>query len=293
MKRPHLTWLFRKWGAKRLCQLLAIFAASVVAIYTSNTGSSTVSAGDNAPGSAEERATAPAAADHSRFRHSDAQHARMPCLLCHVRSVGLTTPKMPGHQPCAACHVEQFADSSGAICTICHTNAATGAVKRFPPLRSFNIRFDHGRHRRQTSCSTCHSPTRRGVALSVPSGASAHRSCFQCHGPQTEIGGRNIGSCGTCHQPGRPIRASDGAKAFGMNFNHGEHSQRGKLGCASCHNVIAGATRGQQVSSPVAAMHFPPAGRVSCGSCHDNKRAFGTADFANCKRCHEGSSFKF
>lgn len=292
MKSSPFRELFRLCGRTQKCQLFTLFAVSTIAIYAFHASSSAVSA-DHIAKDISEEILPNTAADYSKFRHSDAQHSRMPCLLCHVRSVGLTTPKMPGHQPCAACHVQQFADNSSAICSICHTNAATGAVKRFPPLRSFNIRFDHGRHRRQTSCSTCHSPSRRGVAFSVPSGATAHRSCFQCHGPKTEIGGKNIGSCGTCHQPGRPIRGSDWAKAFGMNFSHGKHLQRGKMNCASCHGVIAGAARGRQVSSPLASMHFSPAGRVSCGNCHDNKRAFGTADFANCKRCHEGNSFKF
>lgn len=292
MRRSIFKELFIKFDLTQRCQLATLFAVTAVAIYALHAGSADVSADRVVQDVLEEKAVI-LNADYSKFKHSDAQHARMPCLLCHVRSVGLTTPKMPGHQPCAACHIQQFADNGNAICSICHTNALTGAVKRFPPLRSFNIRFDHGRHRRQTSCSSCHSPSRRGVAFSVPSGATAHRSCFQCHGPKTEVGGRNIGSCGTCHQPGRPVRGSELAKAFGMNFSHAEHLQRGRSNCATCHNVIAGAARGRQVSSPVASMHFPPAGRVSCGSCHDSKRAFGTADFANCKRCHEGSSFKF
>ncbi|MBK8302994.1 MAG: cytochrome c3 family protein [Chloracidobacterium sp.] len=87
--------------------------------------------------------------------------------------------------------------------------------------------------------------TNRHVAasLSIPSGASAHRTCFQCHGPQTETGGRNIGSCSTCHQPGRLVRTSENAKAYGVNFSHQEHLSRGKTNCASCHNVLAGGAR--------------------------------------------------
>ncbi len=225
--------------------------------------------------------------DYSRFRHSSVQHARMPCLLCHHREAGLTTPKMPGHMPCAGCHVQQFADNQNAICSICHTATS---VKRFPPLRSFNVVFNHGLHLRQTGCATCHKPSRRGVALSVPSGPTAHRSCFQCHGPRTEIGGRNIGSCGTCHQPGRPVRASDWSKAYTVNFSHREHSG---TNCSSCHTVLRGSARGRQVTAPLVSMHFAPQGRASCGNCHNSKRAFGTGDFANCKRCHEGSTFKF
>lgn len=231
-----------------------------------------------------------AAQDFSKFQHSNPMHTRLPCLLCHVRTEGSAKPKFPGHMPCAGCHVQQFADNKNPICIICHT--ATG-VKPFPALRSFNIRFDHASHIRQTNCATCHKTSRLGVAFSVPSGANAHVTCFQCHGPRTEVGGRNIGSCSECHQPGRPVRGSEWAKAFTVNFSHQEHIRRGNMNCAACHTVRAGAARGRQVSAPAASMHFAPAGVQSCGACHNNKRAFGPGDFTNCKRCHEGKTFKF
>jgi c(7)-type cytochrome triheme protein len=229
--------------------------------------------------------------DYSKFDHGSTAHTRMPCLLCHVRSDEYTTPKLSGHTPCAACHVQQFADSSSKMCTICHTDTSTGAVKRFPPLRSFNIKFDHGRHLSQTGCATCHTPTRRGVALSVPSGARAHSTCFTCHEPQTEVEGRNIGSCNTCHEPGRPIKGSESAKAFKFKFSHRTHTA--KANCSTCHTVLAGAARGRQVTSPVTAMHFASGRGQSCASCHNGKRAFGADDFTNCKRCHEGNTFNF
>jgi c(7)-type cytochrome triheme protein len=165
-------------------------------------------------------------------------------------------------------------------------------VKSFPPLRSFGVKFNHGMHVRQTGCASCHRSNRGGVGFSIPSGANAHATCFTCHGPQTTIGGRNIGSCGTCHTPGSPSRASDQAKAYSLNFSHREHL-RGKTDCPTCHTVLAGSSRGRQVTEPAAAMHFPPAGRTSCGTCHNNKRAFGPPDFNDCKRCHEGKGFTF
>ncbi|MBV9216151.1 MAG: cytochrome c3 family protein [Acidobacteria bacterium] len=227
--------------------------------------------------------------DFSKFEHSSAQHARMPCLLCHKREVGLTRPKMPGHMPCAGCHVTQFADNQNPICTICHTATS---VKPFPPLRSFNIMFNHGLHIRQTGCATCHKPNRGGAGLSVPGGSYAHTTCFQCHGPQTEVGGRNIGSCATCHQLGRPQRATDSSRAYSVNFSHREHL-RGSMNCSSCHLVQAGSARGRQVTAPLVSMHFAPAGRTSCAACHNNKRAFGPPDFKDCRRCHEGRTFAF
>lgn len=226
----------------------------------------------------------------SKFQHSNPMHSRMPCLLCHVRTEGSTKPKLPGHTTCAACHQQEFAGNTSQMCTICHTD--TG-VKPFPPLRTFNIKFDHNRHTRQTNCATCHKPSRRGVALSVPSGANAHVTCFQCHGPRTEVAGRNIGSCSECHQPGRPVKINEWARAFTVNFSHQTHTRQGKMNCSACHSVRSGAGRGKQVSSPAITMHFAQAGSVSCGGCHNDKRAFGADDFTNCKRCHVGRTFKF
>lgn len=227
--------------------------------------------------------------DFSEFKHSSAQHARMPCLLCHKRQVGLVKPKMPGHMPCAGCHVQQFADAQNVMCTICHTPTS---VKAFPPLRSFGVKFNHGLHLKQTGCATCHRTNRGGAGFSIPSDGTAHSSCFQCHGPMTEIGGRNIGSCGTCHIPGRLTRVPEQTKAYSINFNHKEHL-RGRMDCSNCHSVLAGSVRGRQVTAPAPAMHFPPAGGTSCATCHNNKRAFGPPDFNDCKRCHEGKGFKF
>jgi c(7)-type cytochrome triheme protein len=228
--------------------------------------------------------------DYSRFRHDTQQHTRLPCLVCHVRSDNSPALRMPGHIPCASCHTQQFAEGNqNPICSICHT--ATG-VKNFPALRSFNAVFDHARHTRQTNCATCHKPRARGVALSIPARLSAHTTCFQCHGPRTMSGEKNIGSCSTCHQPGRLQRTPETARAFSMNFSHAEHSRKG-ISCAECHTVRAGVRRGAQVTSPAASMHFSRAATRSCASCHNDRRAFGDDNFANCKQCHEGRTFAF
>ncbi|MEQ1606270.1 MAG: cytochrome c3 family protein [Pyrinomonadaceae bacterium] len=228
--------------------------------------------------------------DYSRFGHSNSAHSQLPCLLCHRRDDNSPRLKLPGkadHLPCAGCHAAQFADQASPMCTICHTNPQTGAMKGFPSIRNFNIKFTHSRHTRQTNCATCHKATGRGAALSVPKGSAAHTTCFQCH-----TANKPIGSCDTCHSPGRPVRGSESAKAFSLNFSHQEHIRKGNMNCATCHSVLAGGARGRQVTSPAASMHFPPRGQ-SCGSCHNNKRAFGPPDFADCKRCHEGKNFRF
>ena len=255
--------------------------------YSSAFAATVVSASENDPG--PPLPNEPPAQDYSRFRHDTQQHRRLPCLVCHVRNDNSATPKMPGHIPCSSCHQQQFAEgNTNPICSICHT--ATN-VKRFPPLRSFNAVFDHARHQRQTGCATCHKPTARGVALSIPDRLNAHTTCFQCHGPRATSGGRNIGSCSTCHQPGRLVRTPETARAFNLNFSHAEHTRKG-ISCSECHTIRAGLRRGAQVTSPAASMHFARAG-ASCAACHNNRRAFGGNDFSDCKRCHEGNTFRF
>jgi c(7)-type cytochrome triheme protein len=229
-------------------------------------------------------ATAAQEKDYSRFQHSNPMHNRLPCLVCHRRDDNSPTPKFPGHSPCSGCHTQQFTDNTHPICTICHT---TTSVKRFPPLRSFNARFDHAKHLR-ANCATCHKATRGGVAFSIPAGASAHTSCFQCH---TGSSSNTMASCGTCHQPGSLSRTSEWAKAYTTPFTHSKHLQ--SMNCASCHTVKAGAGRGRQVSSPLTSMHFAPRNTPSCAACHNNQKAFGGDDFSDCKRCHRGGSFKF
>ena len=229
-------------------------------------------------------------ADFSKFTHTNPQHERMPCELCHVREDNSPKPKFSSHLTCSGCHVQQFADKKSAICTICHTNPESGEMKSFPTLQNFNASFDHKKHLRQTNCATCHKPERNGVSKSILSRNNSHQTCFQCHSPEAESGGVNIGSCQTCHQLGNPPRAiTKSRKAFKVNFNHSKHN----MSCTNCHQIKAGSNRGNQVTAPIASMHFPPKNTLSCATCHNNKRAFGGDDFSDCKRCHKGNDFNF
>src|SRR6188474_1190310 len=57
--------------------------------------------------------------DYSQFKHDSAQHARLPCLLCHRRESNSARPTLPGKSnpaPCSGCHAPQFSDSSSPIC---------------------------------------------------------------------------------------------------------------------------------------------------------------------------------
>lgn len=235
--------------------------------------------------------------DYSKFQHTSAYHARLPCLLCHRRETNSPRPAMPGssnHLPCAGCHTKQFADSGNAICTICHSNAQSGTLKSFPRLSSFNMRFDHARHQSLGSvrCVTCHRP-RGGAAMTIPSGFNAHVTCFQCHAPGAKSGDKDISSCGVCHQPGRYVRTRETSPAFRIGFSHAKHDQGEKLSCADCHRVRAGVAQRLQVTAPQPLNHHAATNVLSCLSCHNGKRAFGGDDFTACKRCHSRDTWHF
>lgn len=236
-----------------------------------------------------------APANYSQFKHDNAQHARLPCLLCHRRENNSPQPTLPGkaaHAPCTGCHAPQFSNKASEICTICHTDVQSGEVKAFPALRSFDARFDHAKHA-GTSCSTCHRTNRGGVGLSIPSRQNAHVTCYGCHTPNAQANGRNISSCSTCHQLGRLVRTSEQAPAYRVGFSHTNHDASERLTCAACHQVRSGMPRGRQVSTPSPLNHHAAARAFSCASCHNGERAFGGNDFSVCKRCHTGSVWRF
>ncbi|HLM55555.1 MAG TPA: cytochrome c3 family protein [Pyrinomonadaceae bacterium] len=278
---------------------LAVLSAACVLFAWVLISDDRTSALTNAPAASLPNAAPPdpQGPDFSRFTHANPQHARLPCLLCHTREDNSPRPRRPGHTPCSGCHTQQFADQSNPICTVCHTSPGSAAVKPFPPLRTFNVLFDHARHTRggaapRQSCAACHRPTQRGVALSIPRGTSAHTTCFQCHTPRAQAGGRDINSCSTCHRLGRYSRTPETAAAYRVNFSHASHTSKG-LSCAECHRVRAGAPQRRQVSSPSPLMHHASKNAQSCMSCHDDRRAFGGDDFKDCTRCHRGGAWHF
>lgn len=233
--------------------------------------------------------------DFSKFKHDNPNHSRLPCLLCHRRETDAIRPVMPGaadHAPCAGCHVKEFANSGSQICTICHTDVQAGKVKPFPRLASFGTRFEHARHLNlgRVGCASCHRPLRGGVALSIPAGFNAHANCFGCHTSQAKSNGRDISSCGVCHQLGRTTRASTSARAFRVGFSHAKHGRSEGLNCRECHQIRAGP---DQVSAPQPLHHHAAPRAFSCMSCHNGERAFGGDDFSVCTRCHTGERWRF
>ena len=231
--------------------------------------------------------------DFSRFSHSSSAHARLRCSACHRREDNSPESLWLGHRPCSSCHSQKFASLKDQLCTVCHATAEPKSpeIKTPAGLKSFSVGFDHTRHE-NVGCGTCHKPASRGVALSIPSGPGAHTTCFQCHSSGASAQGRDLSACDVCHTAGSHARATILAKAYRLNFSHAEHGGRNKLSCNDCHRPRSG-VRSSQMTRPLPAMHRAAAQTQSCASCHNDKRAFGGDNFSDCKRCHQGPTFRF
>lgn len=213
--------------------------------------------------------------DFSKFNH-DGRHGSVPCLMCHVRDEGQTRPKFSSHATCTGCHTKQFEDDTHPICSTCHTGPQTAELKTFPQMTSFRANFNHTAHFKEGSCSTCHSQS--GSRMTVPHGANAHSTCFQCHTEDKIVGERNIGSCATCHEAGPANRITVPVSDAHVSFSHTKHTA---LNCTNCHSPVGG---GNKMSVITVAMHSKVAN--SCSTCHNDKRAFGANDFSDCRKCH-------
>lgn len=241
--------------------------------------------------------------DYSKFLHTSQRHATLGCNSCHQRSDNSAAPKFPGHSACTSCHLGQFTTPAIPMCVICHTETTGNRppLKSFPSTfkESFNVKFDHAQHlsgsaKPQAGCNGCHAGlVNRGFGLSIPADLAAHTTCYACHTPDSKSSsGREIASCGVCHGQGSYNPTSTNSRVFRFSFSHARHSTRERLACEDCHRVTAGLPQTKQVSSPVAAQHFPNRG-TNCATCHNGKRVFGgDLGFNSCRRCHTGTTFR-
>lgn len=262
-------------------------------VFRASNSHASTNSGQQSP---QQKMQFPEGLDYSKFQHDSRNHSRLPCLLCHRRDSNAAVPQRPGasqHLPCAGCHAQQLSSPDSPICTICHTDPKSGATKPFPSrLISFRMKFDHARHvsMGSVSCVTCHKPARGGVAMTIPADFNAHTTCFRCHTPRAQSNGRDISSCGTCHQLGSYSRTPMMMPAFRVGFSHDKHD---KVTCNECHDVRGGQPQRRQVTTPEPLNHHAAGRGQSCMTCHNGKRAFGGDDFTSCKRCHTGPTWRF
>ncbi|HKU72936.1 MAG TPA: cytochrome c3 family protein [Pyrinomonadaceae bacterium] len=242
--------------------------------------------------------------DYSKFIHSTQKHSSLACNSCHERTDNSATPRFPGHKACTDCHRSQFTTPQIPLCTICHTNVSGNnpPLKNFPASfnEPFNVKFDHAQHntgatRPQRGCAGCHgSPINRGAGLSIPANLAAHNGCYTCHTPSSKsAAGREIASCGVCHDQKSYRPTPTNARSYRYAFSHADHGTREKLACNECHRLTAGAAQTRQVSSPTASEHFVTTRSTTCLTCHNGRRSFGgDLAFKDCKRCHTGPTFR-
>jgi c(7)-type cytochrome triheme protein len=242
--------------------------------------------------------------DYSNFKHSSQKHASLSCTSCHQRKDNSATPIFPGHKACMSCHLAQFLTPNVPMCVICHSdvNSSKPPLKSFPTRfsESFNVKFDHAQHmngaaRPASGCAACHSRSgRAAAALNIPTSISAHSQCYTCHTPSSRSqAGREIASCGVCHEQKSFSRTTTNARSFRYAFSHARHGPSQKLDCVACHQITPGAAQSRQVSSPVPLEHFATARGKTCLTCHNGQRSFGgDLAFRECRRCHTSSSFK-
>lgn len=244
------------------------------------------------------------ALDYSKFLHKSPRHSSLSCNSCHERTDNSATPRFPGHKACTDCHRSQFTTPAIPMCLICHADTKTNnpPLKTFPASfnEPFNVKFDHAQHntgnaRPQNGCASCHNtPVNRRAGLAIPANLVAHDNCYTCHTPSSKSNaGREIASCGVCHEQKAYRPTTTNARAFRFSFSHAEHGTRQRLACADCHKLTAGAPQTRQVSSTTTSQHFLNTRSQTCATCHNGRRNFGgDLGFADCKRCHSGPTFR-
>jgi cytochrome c7-like protein len=243
--------------------------------------------------------------DYSTFRHTSQRHVSLACTACHIRtSDNSATPQLPGHKACIGCHAAQYLTAGTSLCGICHSDLKGSDPPRrtFPSgfKESFNVKFDHVQHntgsgRPASGCAACHSKAgARVAAFSIPSSIAAHNQCYSCHTPTSKSStGREMASCGVCHDVRSYSRTTTNARAFRYAFSHAKHGNAQRLACADCHRLSAGLPQSRQVSSPAASEHFPATRGMTCLTCHNGNRSFGgDLAFKDCRRCHTAASFR-
>lgn len=207
------------------------------------------------------------------FKHSI--HLGMfTCTDCHdalfkaeKNAQHVSMSQMRQGKSCGSCHDGSGAFSVKGDCVKCHQVSDV-------PLAGGSV-FSHSVHLEMSyACSECHNkifvpgPNRVSYTmLDMEKG----KSCGACHNGKTAFSSK--GDCQKCHKNVMDIRF----KAFDARFSHNNHLKMFK--CEECHSaVFIGGTKSIRYTMPQMEKG------KSCGTCHDDKTAFGVT--GNCEQCH-------
>ena len=203
--------------------------------------------------------------DHSRtaFELKEA-HGELDCRKCHKPELQRTdlVTRYPNLVPersflglqseCQACHTDPHKESLGADCLRCHGQTAWDRLPGFKHEDSWPLEGAHSK----VECAKCHRFPAGMTDKDPLNGARtwtglAHDACVDCHTDPHET--RFGNNCLDCH-------SMSSFKDAGGGFDH------------------------SRTRWPLTGAHV----KVSCASCHGNKREKMTMAFAACKDCHDG-----
>ena len=211
------------------------------------------------------------------------------CTSCH--GVGIEPAQVQAgrdqHRPCQGCHAAEFRTQGQEICLSCHlrNDPFRPNPLRLPTVASSEWRMPdaseipHPAHQAAgVPCATCHA-NESGVTPRPPE--LGHAVCAKCHvaegTPKKLSQGTpvTLDQCAACHVPSSEPEPRDTTSrpwSTRDRFRH-DDDHRTPQSCPTCH-----------FQNGAAALTLPT--MLSCGSCHDGRKAFKIVGQKECARCH-------
>jgi c(7)-type cytochrome triheme protein len=209
------------------------------------------------------------------------KHAEILCGACHTGG-----PAKPAI--CSGCHNLPTADvpMASMTCRECHlkeqvVQPIVGCAKCHPGMGGLHKKAAH----KDAGCASCHLPHRWSP--------EPRETCLTCHGDKKE---HNPGpACAECHDfkaaagapktaAGKPAAITfpaDASSPGAVTFDHAKHLAKGAT-CADCHPKYFKMQKGG------AKFTMDDMGKgMTCGACHNGKKAFGVEDGDKCMSCHK------
>ncbi len=217
--------------------------------------------------------------DDARFSH-DKHLAVYTCTDCHnqlYRDVPgnkrVSMAQMEKGYSCGSCHDGSTVFSVKGDCDSCHKSTVNIVFK---VKETGFTTFSHSAHKSMYKCVECHNQIFKAGKSSIRySMADMEKgsSCGTCHDGKTSFSVKS--DCQKCHTV-KQINFRPGSAVFSHTVHISAYS------CKDCHPDLFIPGVGNKHYS----MTQLEQGK-SCGSCHDEKTAFGVK--ANCVKCHPGN----
>lgn len=218
-------------------------------------------------------------ADDARFSH-DKHLAVYSCTDCHSQlyrdtpgNKRYSMAQMEKGSSCGSCHDGSTVFSVKGDCDKCHKSTVDIVFK---VKETGATTFSHKFHTDIYKCAECHNKIFKAGKDSVRASMADMEkglSCGVCHDTKTAFGVKS--DCQKCHTV-KQINFRPGSAVFSHTVHVAAYS------CKDCHPDTYIPGTGNKHFSMVQMEQGK-----SCGSCHDDKTAFGVK--ANCTKCHPGT----